>query len=192
MSRKRNNPTFVLPERITPEFLTKMIWHAAPCVGYELCELGLLRRPHSYQAKGIFPGMLYYPKISVKTRPHYILCDPGEKIGTRYTPDALMFAVFGKFRNAQLDDYAYQVKLRALVKEYNTRYFRGRAAPLQAVAEERVVGMEPKRKCTDCGQPTRNYRCEACWILRRKGFSLEDIEDSAYSVSGIENTSIGV
>lgn len=30
-----------------------------------------------------------------------------------------------------------------------------------------------KRKCTDCGKPTHNYRCEKCW-KKRRGFSFED------------------
>lgn len=29
------------------------------------------------------------------------------------------------------------------------------------------------RKCTDCGKPTTNYRCESCWIKRR-GFGTSE------------------
>lgn len=33
-----------------------------------------------------------------------------------------------------------------------------------------------KRKCTDCGKPTTQYRCEKCW-KKRRGFGFEDAGD---------------
>jgi hypothetical protein len=32
------------------------------------------------------------------------------------------------------------------------------------------------RRCTDCGRPTYNYRCEPCW-RRRRGYSCKEDSD---------------
>lgn len=32
----------------------------------------------------------------------------------------------------------------------------------------------PRRKCTTCGKPTNNYRCNTCWKLLRKTFEPSD------------------
>lgn len=42
-----------------------------------------------------------------------------------------------------------------------------------ALRENALVEQTSKRKCTDCGRPTHNYRCEKCW-KKRRGFGFED------------------
>ena len=42
-------------------------------------------------------------------------------------------------------------------------------------------GFEPvygKRRCTDCGRPTHNYRCERCW-KKKRGYGFEDSSAAA-------------
>jgi len=38
-----------------------------------------------------------------------------------------------------------------------------RDAIKMAVKEQTVVRQNSKRCCTDCGKPTTDYRCDACW-----------------------------
>ena len=42
-----------------------------------------------------------------------------------------------------------------------------------AVRENAALKASSNRKCTDCGKPTANYRCEACW-KKRRGFGFDD------------------
>lgn len=37
----------------------------------------------------------------------------------------------------------------------------------------RMYGARPKRHCHDCGRPTNNYRCDACWA-RLRGYAPDD------------------
>lgn len=42
-------------------------------------------------------------------------------------------------------------------------------------------GLKPKRKCHDCGKPTNNYRCSACWAKIRENCKEDfDLLDSTY------------
>lgn len=56
--------------------------------------------------------------------------------------------------------------------------YRERAAILGASQQERPRrGAAKKRRCHDCGKPTDNYRCNACWTKLR-GFA--DCQDSEW------------
>lgn len=43
-----------------------------------------------------------------------------------------------------------------------------------ALQESPPVKAKRRRRCTTCGAPTTNYRCEDCW-RRLRGFSCEDV-----------------
>ncbi len=43
-----------------------------------------------------------------------------------------------------------------------------------ALQEAPQVKAKRRRRCTTCGAPTTNYRCEDCW-RRLRGFSCEDV-----------------
>lgn len=47
--------------------------------------------------------------------------------------------------------------------------------------EAAAVRQASKRRCTDCGKPTHNYRCEKCW-KKRRGFGFE----GSGEVSGLQ------
>jgi len=46
------------------------------------------------------------------------------------------------------------------------------------VAQEYTkYGQIPMLKCVDCKKPTRNYRCDECWTVKRaKGGYVQQIE----------------
>lgn len=45
----------------------------------------------------------------------------------------------------------------------------GRRKKLCAACEEKILKKSGvTRRCHDCGQPTHNYRCAACWRKLRK------------------------
>ncbi|WP_027187617.1 hypothetical protein [Desulfovibrio cuneatus] len=44
----------------------------------------------------------------------------------------------------------------------------------EALQEAPLVKAKRRRRCTTCGAPTTNYRCEDCW-RRLRGFSCEDM-----------------
>ena len=46
----------------------------------------------------------------------------------------------------------------------------------KALREKSDIRKNGKRRCTDCGGPTHNYRCERCW-KKRRGFGFADSGD---------------
>ncbi len=49
--------------------------------------------------------------------------------------------------------------------------FNGRLKSICERCAEAIInsrsGREGRRRCADCGRPTRNYRCGRCWIALR-------------------------
>ena len=66
----------------------------------------------------------------------------------------------------------------------NKTRFAGRGGTQAGMAEQQMyegalqeappVKAKRRRRCTTCGAPTTNYRCENCW-RRLRGFSCEDM-----------------
>lgn len=174
---------WVLPQFLTEEFLDDMEWKEAPVENYELCELGLLRRPKLIRQRGIYPGMLYGPRLNSRGIGSYVLIPPGVhgSQGTRFLPEELMKSVFGKFRNKNLNVYPYCAKLNSLIVAYNAITFQ---RPTRKEAHEKEgAGMLPMRKCHDCKRPTRSYRCDACWTVVKAGVTACDHPDEEYGPS---------
>lgn len=46
----------------------------------------------------------------------------------------------------------------------------------RATGPIRQYGNRAQRRCHDCGQPTNNYRCPACWERIRGGAAAEENE----------------
>lgn len=52
-----------------------------------------------------------------------------------------------------------------------------RGAPAgQKRAAMQDYGAHAQRRCHDCGKPTNNYRCDACWAILRGGATPEESE----------------
>lgn len=173
---------FELPEKITPEFLDDLEWKPGPLPTYEITELGLVRRPQDVDIRGVFPGFLYSPNLAIRRGPHYRLNPGGDKASVYLSPSVVMNNVFGKFRNKLLlrNDYAHQMK--TLIIEYNQLHFREKRRLPYEQAEEN--GMIKMRRCCDCGAKTRNYRCDACWVVIRARATSCDEPSAEYKILG--------
>ena len=152
-----------LPESLTFEFLNDLEWKPGPLENYEICELGLVRRPSSVpMRRGVMqPGYLYAPEIRGPRAIRYRLHKLGSKHPIYFLPGDAIKEVFGRFLNKKLHNMDYIISLRALVVEFNERhYIQDRR---KVYADKCEPGMMPMRFCASCGKQTRNYRCEACW-----------------------------
>lgn len=171
-----------LPERITIEFLAEQKWIPGPMDYFEICELGLVRRPLSLDVtKGLMrPGFLYGPEnksgFVIKYRLHKI----GNKKPNYFSPQEIMEQCFGRLLNTNLTNLEYAIALRALVTEFNNRVFR----PERKNNLEEELGTLPVRFCATCGKPTRDYRCSACWLKIRANNTSCDEPSSEYKVGG--------
>ena len=169
------------PEKYTHEFLDSLEWKVAPVPGYEVSEYGVIRRPLDYVSRGNpRPGTLYGTRLHSRGKGYYVLI-PRDKYGsegTHYTPEELMLAVFGKFRNKQLTEYLYCARMNALIAAFNAGLNEEKVRKTHG--EQERDGMMPMRKCCDCGRKTRNYRCDACWTVIRAGVTSCDHPDDEY------------
>lgn len=173
---------FELPEKITKEFLDDLEWRPGPLDTYEISELGLVRRPESVDIRGVFPGFLYSPNLAIRRGPHYRLNPGGDKAPLYLTPSVVLTKVFGQFLNRNLlkNDYAH--KMKGLIIEYNQLNFREKRRLPYEQAEEN--GMIKMRRCCDCGAKTRNYRCDACWVVIRSRATSDDEPSAEYKILG--------
>ena len=156
---------FDLPEKITKEFLDELEWREGPFPTYEISEMGLVRRPHGVYTRGIFPGFLYSPNLSIRRGPHYRLNPGANKSSVYLSPVIVMTEVFGEFRNKLLRNSEYVHSMKKRIVDYNSVTFREK----KPFKHQREVesGVTPARRCCDCGAKTRNYRCDACWVVVR-------------------------
>lgn len=172
-----------LPEKLDRKFVDTQIWQPGPLEFYEVCELGLVRRPLStpYCKGAMQPGYLYSPEVRSGNYIRYRLHKLGEKRPIYYEPYSVMMEAFRMFRNEGLKDSEYVAELRVLVVEFNKNYFStGFKNHRGEKTEEFGPGAIPMRKCTTCGKPTRNYRCEACWVRIKAGTTSCDEPGAEY------------
>lgn len=68
--------------------------------------------------------------------------------------------------------------VKARQKEYNANKIRVGKRLVYNKKNEKVPdwGLPPKRRCVDCGRPTDDYRCSACWSKYRD--NVENVDDS--------------
>ncbi len=164
-----------LPETLTFEFLNDLEWKPGPLENYEVCELGLVRRPSSIQYnKGVMqPGFMYAPEMRGPRIVRYRLHKLGSKHPIYMSAEEVMTGVFGRFANRNINKPTYVAEMRAIVIEFNERHFI--QDKRKVYADKCEVGMAPLRFCATCGKQTRNYRCDACWAKIRSGStSCED------------------
>ena len=186
MSREKS---YAFPERFTPEFLNKLVWKKTKYAGMELCEFGAIRRPANSKYN---PGQLSYPLPNITNYHVYrIAKGPGTKERHQLEIEAFHIEVFGSLKNRSLLNYEYLKKLRVLCLEYNTRYFIKEETSYNVTKEIEQLGVMKKRKCTTCGRPTSNYRCNACWIAIRGQSYEEQPLDLTYSVSRMNRAAGG-
>lgn len=164
-----------MPEVITTEFLSELSWKPGPLELFEICELGLVRRPLELPVRrgAMQPGCLYTPEPRGASTTRYRLHRPGERAPTYLIPRDVMVQVFGRYLNTLLEDVEYVKEMRATALEYNFQNFRQDKRLAYQHAEE--DGMIPMRRCATCGKKTRSYRCEACWAkIRSKETSCDE------------------
>ena len=169
------------PEKYTYEFLESHEWKEAPVPGYEVCEYGIVRRPLDLVSRGNpRPGTLYGTRLHSKGKGYYVLIPKGNSgsEGIKYKPPELMEAVFGKFRNTNLLNYAYCARMNALISAFNAGMFEDKIR--RTHGEQELANMMPMRKCHDCGKKTRNFRCDACWTAIRAKVTSCDHPDDEY------------
>ena len=171
---------FELPEKITIEFLMEQKWVSGPLEYFEICELGLVRRPLSMEVtRGLMqPGFLYGPENKSGFIIKYRLHKLGNKKPNYYSPKEIMEKCFGRFLNTKLDDLKYVIQLRILLTEFNSRVFR----PERKSPVDEEAGTIPMRFCATCGKPTRDYRCEACWTKIRAAGTACDEPTAEYRI----------
>ena len=173
---------FDLPEKITDEFLSEQVWKPGPIHSYETCELGLVRRTKCTNIKGVFPGYLYGPKPAIKRGTHYRLNPPFEKTASYLLPKNIMKQLFGRFANHSLENNKYAQRIQLLVVEYNELTFRRLSENSKESKDE--PGMFNPRRCHDCGVKTRNYRCDACWVIIKSKSTSCDEPSKEYKILG--------
>ena len=173
---------FELPEKFTKEFIEALEWRPGPLPTYEIAEFGLIRRHEKTDIRGVYPGFLYSPNIAIRKGPHYRL-NPGEDRAAVYlTPATVITEAFGVFRNKHLLDNRYAHKMKLLVIAYNAAHFKEKRRLPYEQAEE--SGMLKMRRCCDCGAKTRNYRCDACWVIVRSRATSCDEPSKEYRILG--------
>ena len=167
-----------LPETLLYGYLDTLDWLPGPLDGFEICELGLVRRPPLMpKLKGeIRPGYLSSPECRTEKMIRYRLNSTGFRNCTYIKPVDAMTEVFGKFRNKNLLILSYVKAMKGLVAEYNVATFR---TPVRKTENEKVEsGMMQMRRCTTCGKKTRDYRCSACWAKIKNGVtSCDDVAE---------------
>lgn len=175
---------FTLPEKLTDDFLNEQDWMPGPIEGFEICELGLVRRPLDLPARER-PGYLHSPEMKGLAASRYRLGVQGSRNSVYMTPKVAMLGVFGRIENKSLSNAGYSREMKALVNEYNERRY-GR----ETQRKSRDCGDEngeKKRKCTTCGRPTNNYRCDACWAKIKSQATGCDDPGCEYKILGKGN-----
>ena len=173
---------FELPDRITKDFLDDLEWRPGPLDTYEISEIGLVKRPDNVDIRGVFPGFLYSPNLGIRRGPHYRLNPGGDRAAVYLTPATVIKAAFGVFRNKNLTKNTYAHQMKSLILEYNQLHFREKRRLPYEQAEEN--GMIKMRRCCDCGAKTRNYRCDACWVVIRSRATSCDEPSKEYRILG--------
>lgn len=170
-----------LPDTLTFDFLNELAWKPGPLDNYEVCELGLVRRPSSLPVhKGVMqPGFLYAPEMRGPTAVRYRLHNLGSKRPIYIPPEQVMKDTFGRFKNKNLGKFEFVKALRVLVIEFNERHFI--QDKRRVYAEKYEPGMIPLRCCATCGKQTRSYRCDACWAKIKAASTSADEPTSEYS-----------
>lgn len=169
-----------IPDTLTFEFLDEQEWRPGPLDHFEICELGLVRRPLSLGTrKGVmYPGTLYTPEPRGRTTTRYRLHLIGNRRPIYIPPEEALTKAFGVFRNHNLKNVAYVLNMRAIALGFNAKYFKQEKRLAYQDAEEE--GMLPMRRCATCGKKTRSYRCEACWTKIRAGETSCDEPNAEY------------
>lgn len=162
-----------LPEELTRSILDEFCWLEGLLEGYEICEVGLVRRPKMMRSNGVPPGYLYSPNINVRKEPCYRLNIYGSKSVLYIKPVEILTKLFGEFTNSGLLSNEYARQMKSLVVEYNERNFRSQNRKEYSDREE--DGMLKMRVCHDCGKKTRNFRCDSCWaIVKARSTSCDE------------------
>ena len=167
-----------LPDVLTEDFLEEQEWRPGPLDYFEICELGLVRRPLSLpMRRGVMqPGSLYTPEPRGISTTRYRLHKAGERVPTYIQPGDAIMQVFGRFQNKNLLDVPYVKWMRAIALEFNAKHFKKDKRLSYENSEE--AGMIPMRRCATCGKKTRSYRCDACWAkIRAKSTSCDEPTD---------------
>lgn len=76
--------------------------------------------------------------------------------------------------------------VKARQKEYNANKERIGGKLVYKKKKEKIPEWElpPKRHCVDCGKPTNNYRCRACWARLKDSMGCVESSIAEYSTGG--------
>ena len=170
-----------IPDVLTKEFVDNLEWRRGRTGEYDVCEIGLVRRPVDRKIKNIQPGRLAAPSTGSKGgKPLWKLIPIGEKLQVYVNIREELLAVFGRYIDRRLDDNEHARTLIKKVKLYNATYINKTNGSGNGKSVDYPA---PKmRKCATCGKPTVDYRCESCWMKIRLRSSGIDQPSKEYSV----------
>lgn len=173
--------TWNLPSEFTQEFTSSLVWVPGPMFGFEVSEFGLIRRPLDVKNPGrsMRPGFLYPPEVRGQSWIRYRLIDPENNRSIYLKIEDVIVPAFGKLRNKNLFNGNYVARMKSMAIEYNTRFIKPKRQGIDYIE----FGVGALRRCTTCGAPTKNYRCEACWIKIRATTTSCDEPNSEYRVA---------
>ena len=170
-----------LPEKLTPEFIEAQAWRPGPAKYYEMCDIGLYRRPLELEGDSLMVNMRIGTIFALDIRDN-------EKavvwIYDLHTKKSYKEQGSKHFAKEYLDR-RYIRDLRLLVAAYNKEYFPAKPSSARRYLKKGLSDNQatPMRKCTTCGCPTRDYRCSVCWEKIQKDVTSCDEPLEEYSRS---------
>lgn len=135
--------------------------------GFEINRSGVVRRRGTGRIAGL------YKHINTPLVP-YVRCYCTDKVTRSFPINVLLEETFGQGAAEAAGYPAPDMRIAA----------KNRARSEKQRQEKQTGSAHNRRKCTTCGKPTYNYRCDACW-RKVRGFGTDEAVEKASPFDGI-------